>query len=161
MILSLDDNNIKMIYSRGNANMRMGRYQEALTDFNVALTLSPSEPEMDMLNRNIVICTKHLPVSIDVSNDLKMYETIKEDDSPTPTNDMIECMTAMKEGRYDDAIRLASDIISSTPTSRQLLLPSGTISVDWLIKRWAITRMLLTIIIMQSLSIQQIILRKY
>jgi len=150
-----------MIYSRGNANMRMGRYQEALTDFNVALTLSPSEPEMDMLNRNIVICTKHLPVSIDVSNDLKMYETIKEDDSPTPTNDMIECMTAMKEGRYDDAIRLASDIISSTPTSRQLLLPSGTISVDWLIKRWAITRMLLTIIIMQSLSIQQIILRKY
>jgi len=107
-----------MIYSRGNANMRMGRYQEALTDFNVALTLSPSEPEMDMLNRNIVICTKHLPVSIDVSNDLKMYETIKEDDSPTPTNDMIECMTAMKEGRYDDAIRLASDIISSTPTSK-------------------------------------------
>jgi len=31
---------------------------------------------------------------------------------------MVECMTAMKEERYDDAIRLASDIISSTPTSK-------------------------------------------
>jgi len=118
IILSMDDNNIKMIYSRGNASMRMGKYQEALTDFNVALTLTPSEPEMDMLNRNIAICTKHLPVSIDVSDDLKMYETIEEDDSPTPTNDMIECMMAMEEEEYDEVVRIASDIISTDPTSK-------------------------------------------
>ena len=74
IILSMDSDNIKMIYSRGNASMRLGNYQEAFADFNVALTLSPSEPEMDMLNRNIVICAKHLPVSIDVSDDLKFYE---------------------------------------------------------------------------------------
>ena len=119
MILSIDSTNVKMVYSRGNARMKLGKYQEALDDFNVALTLSPSAPEMDMLNRNIAVCTKHLPVSIDISNDLDVYETmdVEEDDLPTPTNDMIECTVALEEEDYDEVIRVATNIISTDSTS--------------------------------------------
>jgi len=117
IILSIDSTNVKMVYSRGNARMKLGKYKEALDDFNVALTLSPSAPEIAMLKRNIAVCTKHLPVSIDVSDDLDVYETIEEDDSPTPTDDMIVCMIALEEEDYDEVIRVATNIISADSTS--------------------------------------------
>jgi len=77
--------NIKLVICRGQANMRLGNLDDAISDFEHALTLSPTSAESATINEKIA---------------------------------KWKCTKAMREERYDEAIRHATDVISINPTSK-------------------------------------------
>ena len=60
IVLSLESNNTKLLYRRGLSNIRLGNAEEALVDFEHALSCQPPKDQRKLLKKKVTVCKNML-----------------------------------------------------------------------------------------------------